>query len=277
MRRARSPIKRNLIVPERTTSALAKAFAWWIDYAWVSWRQVRLIFTLPRWRRVPDSYSAGARAPIVLVPGVYEKWQFLKPIADRLNAGGYPVYVVAELGYNLRDIPASAGIVASFIAARDLRNVVIVAHSKGGLIGKHLMTIDDKQGCVDHVVAVNSPFSGSAYARYIPLRSVRAFSPAEPTLAMLGGRRERNSGITSIYSRFDPHIPGGSALDGARNVRLPLMGHFRPLGQRLLIDTVEHAVEHAIERALDGEVGHERTSWRERMSLAIQLVRTGRR
>ncbi len=236
---------------EQSTSAIAKAFAWWIDYAWVTWRQVRILLTLPRWRRVPNSYGEGSRAPIVLLPGVYETWQLLTPIADRLNAGGHPVHVVTALGYNVREIPTSARIVASFIAARGLRNVIVVAHSKGGLIAKHLMTIDDEHGRVEHLVAINTPFGGSAYARFIPLRSVRAFSPTEPTLAMLGGRRERNAGITSIYSSFDPHIPGGSNLQGARNVRLPLMGHFRPLGQRLLIDAVEHAVEHAGEQAVE--------------------------
>lgn len=217
--------------------------AWWADYAWVLWHQARLFFTLPRWRRVPDSYREGTRAPVVLLPGVYETWQFLKPIADRLNARGHPVYIVGALGRNVQQIPASARVVASFVSARNLRDVVVVAHSKGGLIGKHLMTIDDAEGRIDRLVAFNTPFSGSAYARFIPLRSVRDFAPAEPTIAMLGGRRERNSGITSIYSSFDPHIPGGSNLDGAHNVTLPLMGHFRPLGHRILIDAVERAVE----------------------------------
>lgn len=192
---------------------------------------------------MPNSYREGTRAPIVLLPGVYETWQFLKPIADRLNANGHPVYIVMALGRNVQQIPASARVVASFLSAQNLRDVVIVAHSKGGLIGKHLMTVDDKEGRVDRLVAFNTPFSGSAYARYVPLRSVRDFAPAEPTIAMLDGRRERNSRITSIYSSFDPHIPRGSNLHGAKNVRLPLMGHFRPLGHRLLIDAVERVVE----------------------------------
>lgn len=230
---------------ERRPSLVVKAFAWWVDYLWVTWRQFRVLLTLPRHRQAPAAYRDGARAPVVVVPGVYETWQFLKPVADRLNAGGHPVYVVTELGYNLRDIPESALIVASFLEASNLRDVVIVAHSKGGLIGKYVMTMLDDERRIENLIAVNTPFGGSAYARFIPVRAVRTFSPTEPTLAMLGKRHERNSGITSIYSSFDPHIPDGSALTGARNIGLPLMGHFRPLGQRLLIDTVEAAVEEA--------------------------------
>lgn len=222
-----------------------KALAWWLDYLWVLRQQVRVILSLPRFRRVPLAYRIGEKAPVVLLPGVYETWQFLKPIADRLNAAGHPVFVVSALGYNVRDIPLSARTVGSFLANHDLRGVVLVAHSKGGLIGKHVMTIDDVQRRVDYLVAVNTPFSGSVYARYVPLRSVRAFVPTEPTLAMLGARRERNARVTSVYSQFDPHIPEGSALEGAHNVPLALMGHFRPLGQRALIDAVEHAVNRA--------------------------------
>lgn len=180
---------------------------------------------------------------MVLLPGVYETWQFLKPIADRLNAAGHPIHVVRSLGYNVRDIPLSARTVASFLVEHDLRHVVVVAHSKGGLIGKYLMTIGDVEGRVDRLVAINTPFSGSAYARYIPLRSVRVFAPTEPTLAMLAARVERNERITSVFACFDPHIPEGSELAGAHNVLLPIMGHFRPLGHLLLIDAVISAVD----------------------------------
>ena len=39
-----------------------------------------------------------------------------------------------------------------------------------------------------------------------------------------------NKRIVSIYGMFDPHIPEGSSLDGARNVQIPSSyGHFRPL------------------------------------------------
>ena len=34
----------------------------------------------------------------------------------------------------------------------------------------------------------------------------------------------------SIFGRFDPHIPDGSVLDGATNVLVPAVGHFRVLG-----------------------------------------------
>jgi hypothetical protein len=44
-------------------------------------------------------------------------------------------------------------------------------------------------------------------------------------------REERvNERITSLYGLFDPHIPEGSVLPGARNIQLDTGGHFRILG-----------------------------------------------
>ena len=213
---------------------MRKAAAWLLDYLFVAWWQTRNLVD----RRVPASWAEGSRAPVVLLPGVYETWQFLRPVADRLNRDGHPVHVVAGLGYNRATVPAAAAVVFRHLAAHDLRGVVLLAHSKGGLIGKHLLAIDDAEGRVDRLVAINTPFAGSAYASYIPIRTIRAFSPGEKTLRMLSASIEANARITSLYSVFDPHIPGGSALDGATNIRLPLLGHFRPLASRVLIDAV---------------------------------------
>ncbi len=38
-----------------------------------------------------------------------------------------------------------------------------------------------------------------------------------------------NKRIVSVFGEFDPHIPEGSELPGAKNVRLDTGGHFRIL------------------------------------------------
>lgn len=78
-------------------------------------------------------------------------------------------------------------------------------------------------------MTVNTPFSGSALARLLPLSAIRVFLPHSPELTALTSQQEVNRDIVSIYGRFDPHIPGGSRLEGARNVQLGTRGHFLPL------------------------------------------------
>ena len=217
---------------------ISRGWSWYVDYVYVTFWQIRHFFS----RGVPSEFAEGTLPPIVLLPGVYETWQFLRPIATSLSKRGHPVHVVRELGYNRATIPASAVVVQKYLDDHDLRDVILVAHSKGGLIGKHMMLFDDTDRRVRQLVTVATPFGGSVYARFFLNRSVRDFSPTDPTLMMLAANIMANARITSIYGDFDPHIPGGSHLDGATNVKLPVSGHFKILGASV----VEHAVVEAI-------------------------------
>lgn len=222
---------------------LRLAAAWAADYAYVARWQVQGFLC----REDPSAYlhpdpDAGQREPVVLIPGVYEDWQLLRPLAEALAARGHPVHTVTTLGYNRGRIDEMARRVEHYLTAADLDSAVIVAHSKGGLIGKHVL-LGPQGHRIRRMVAVNAPFSGSPYARYFLVPSIRAFSPRNELLRGLQASLEANARITSIYAAFDPHIPGGSRLDGARNLQLEAMGHFRPLGDtelhRLVVDEVE--------------------------------------
>ena len=192
--------------------------------------------------RVPAGYAAGERRPVVLVPGVYERWHFLRPMADRLSAAGHPVHVLPELGVNARAIPGTARRVLDALGERDLRGVALVAHSKGGLIGKAAM-LDDAEGRIDRLVAVATPFSGARMARLMVVPALRAFHPANAVIRRLVAERAVNARITSIAPAFDPHIPEGSELPGATNVRLDVVGHFRVLEDAAAIEAVLAAVD----------------------------------
>jgi triacylglycerol lipase len=205
----------------------ARGWWWLLDYCHAGLRQLDgLLF-----RADPAPYLHGPRAdrPVLLIPGVYENWQFMHRIARTLHAAGHPVHVVRTLGYNRGELGRMAALVAGYLREADLRNVTIVAHSKGGLVGKHAMLSSASAGRIRHMVAVNSPFSGSIYARLFLDPSIRALSPRNRGLRALAEDRSINHRITSVFSTFDPHIPVGSHLPGARNVELDSAGHFRTL------------------------------------------------
>lgn len=192
---------------------------------------------------VPPSFTEGVRRPVVILPGIYESWHYLRPIAERLSAAGHPVHVIPTLGLNRAPIPLTAAHVWDQLLARDLHGVAIVAHSKGGIVGKHLMAVQDHEGRVDRLVAIASPFNGSAMARIAPNPALRAFLPHDPVITALRAELAVNARITSIYPSFDPHIPDGCELEGADNIELPVVGHFRILLQPAVIDAVQSAVE----------------------------------
>lgn len=181
--------------------------------------------------------------PVVLVPGVYEHWTVLRRAATVLHAAGHPVHVLPELRNNRAPIADGADILVRFLARTGLTGVVVVAHSKGGLIGKLALVGQGEQGRLAGVVAVATPFAGSARARRFPLAAVRAFAPNDSLIRSLAAERAADARIVSIYSWYDPHIPTGSRLDGAAaNVELATPGHFRVLADPALPSVLVRAV-----------------------------------
>lgn len=174
------------------------------------------------------SFASGSAAPIVVLPGVYETWKFMQPLVAAMNDRGHPVHIVDTLRRNQRPVGDMAGSVADFLERNDLTDVILVAHSKGGLAGKVVMT-GPAGARVRSMLAIATPFGGSRYARLMLSRTLREFSPDDPAIVSLARQRDVNERIVSVYAEFDPHIPEGSELAGAKNVRLDTGGHFRIL------------------------------------------------
>jgi len=243
---------------------------WWAaDYFYAGRRQAAVLeppWSIGRHRPAPAPWNTGSEGlpEVVLLPGVYEHWTFLRPLGDSLSAAGHRVSVVHGLGINRRGIPETSERLARALAAKPAPAAgrIIVAHSKGGLIGKHLLvtsgaataavieaaaggeagdaaasapapdaaTSDPSPLGVRGLVAICTPFRGSRRARLLLDPSIRALMPGDETIVMLGRESSVNGRIVSVFGRYDPHIPDGSALDGATNVRVPAFGHFRLLG-----------------------------------------------
>ena len=122
----------------------------------------------------------------------------------------------AKLGYNIGAIDVMARIVSEYLESLNLRDVIVIAHSKGGLIAKQALAKPDTVHRVRHVIAINTPFSGSRYANLFLMPSVRMFMPTGLIITQLALNNAINSHISSLYSVFDPHIPETSHLEGAR-------------------------------------------------------------
>jgi triacylglycerol lipase len=236
-----------------TPTLRQKLWGWLLDYLYVArWTLMALVG-----RGTADRllHPAGRpRSPVLLIPGVFESWRFLQPVAQHLYRQGHPVHVLDKLGFNTGAIPDMAVIVADYLDRNDLADVTIVAHSKGGLIAKHALSDPATLARVRHVIAVNTPFSGSSYASWFLLPSVRMFAPNGPVIRALSVEIAVNQRISSLYSVFDPHIPETSCLEGAENVVLPTIGHFRPLG----VPSTLQLITAILERPSPG-TGHGRT------------------
>lgn len=220
------------------TRAVRHALWWLLDYAYAARWQLRSIFN----RTDPKSFASGDKVPVVVLPGVYESWKFMQPLIEELHRRGHPVHVVETLRRNRRPVEDAAAHVNAYLRVAGLRDAVLVAHSKGGLAGK-LVMVGPEADRVVGMLAVATPFSGSRYARMIPGRTLRAFSPAHPSIRAIARHLTVNARVVSVFGRFDPHIPEGSELVGARNVRLDTGGHFRILAHPVILSEFEALTE----------------------------------
>lgn len=216
-----------------------------MDWGYVWYRQSErlLVHDSPERYRHPDANDKPLhRPPIVFIPGVYEPWEYMKPLIELLHAWKYPVHVIEGLGYNTGNIPHMAELARRFIDDRDIHGAVLIAHSKGGLIGKYLLANYNDDNRARHLIALNTPFGGSVYAMLAPVRTMRAFAPDDQHIRELAANRAINAHITSIYASFDQQIPDGSRLEGAVNVEIRTIGHFRivnhPEAHRVILDTL---------------------------------------
>jgi len=225
--------------PAARPSVLRRGLWWAADYVYAARRQLAVLsfpWAIGRPRPTPVAWHRGDPdlPEVFLVPGVYEHWTFLRPLGDALAAAGHRVRVVHGLGVNRRTIPSTADRLGAVLAQTPASESgrVLVAHSKGGLIGKHLLVSSGEAGALGVIglVAVATPFGGSRLASLFIVPSIRAFRPQDETILTLGRETSVNGRIVSVFGPWDPHIPEGSALDGAANIAVPTSGHFRVLG-----------------------------------------------
>ena len=137
-------------------------------------------------------------------------------------------------------------VLASFVSFLDgtIINVALPAIAKelGGGITTQQWVVDAYLITLGALILV----AGSGMARLTLLPTLRAFLPSDAVIRGLAASRDQDARLTSIYPRFDPNVPEGSHVQGATNVEIPVVGHFRVLDAPPTIAAVIAAVEREV-------------------------------
>ncbi len=199
-------------------------------------------------RKPPEHYLGYVlenKSPIILIPGFTSKAQFLKAIANPISLKGHPIYIVEKLGYNIKTIDHSAKLIRELIDEKNLRKVIIIAHSKGGLIAKHLLAFDNKDERVIKVIALATPFRGSYATEFIPGKAAKELHPESEMIKKLHSESSINQKIISIFGEFDNHVwpTENCKLVGAKNIQVNVWGHHKILFNKhvhnIILDEIE--------------------------------------
>ena len=210
------------------TAIAADTFVW--DYLQVRSLRPRQ----PPSRYAPVPYRLDPELPtVVLIPGFLTNWQFMTPIAETLARLGVRVRVLPQLGWMLDSVDELARLVLD-----DLREhaeegpVVLVSHSKGGLVAKRVLLADPEGELALGAVAISAPFDGARAARLVRgnlrvpyVREVVMLRPGTPAMLELARETGANSRITTVSPIVDEIVGAGGALPGARNIAVSSIGH----------------------------------------------------
>ena len=228
-----------------------KTHAWFKESVYIFHRAMAIIMHIQPPKHYLG-YIVGGKIPVILLPGILGKWGYMKHLGDIISLRGHPVYIIPELGYNIYSIPLSAKIlrtlivhimptfghippkiskgaqiIRNFIEKENLKGAILVAHSKGGLIGKYLLVHHNIDHRVLGMIAIATPFSGSAMAKLIPHDSFKELKTDSEVIHDLERHKKINGQIISIFPEYDTHIwaEKGSFLEGAENIEVPVGGH----------------------------------------------------
>jgi pimeloyl-ACP methyl ester carboxylesterase len=221
-----------------------KVLGWLVDTVYAG----HCIVTTIIHKNPPHHYLGhviDGKVPVVIIPGIFSQWGFMKKIADTISLLGHPVYIVPELGYNLHDIPHSSSLVSKVIQKENLKNVIFVAHSKGGLIGKYTLIHHNEENRIIGMVSVATPYSGSAMTKILPIEPVKELHNDSIIIKDIAGHTAVNKNIVSISPEYDHYVwaEEGSYLEGAKNIVINVHGHHAVMYDKRVIDSIQESIE----------------------------------
>ncbi|WP_024331321.1 alpha/beta fold hydrolase [Winkia neuii] len=165
-----------------------------------------------------------------MLPGVWEQPMAMSAIARDIVARGGKVRMLPQLKNMLGPVPDLAKLVEERLRETDARGIVLVAHSKGGLVGRRVLAGPEGQR-VRAMVSLGAPFRGSPLANGF-LGTASHTSDLRPSGLEAEWQSQSlpqvDARIIAISARWDEHVPP-TELPGAQNVVAPTIGHMRLL------------------------------------------------
>lgn len=173
---------------------------------------------------------AAAQGPVaVLLPGVWERWEVLSKWGRALAANGFDVRFVPELDLQLGSLESLGQALSAFLEAGGLEDVLVVAHSKGGLVAKKTM-IGPQGWRIRRLISCGTPHQGAPLAALSPKAlKMRDLRPQEKQIRKLASSTDVNTRIVAIQAKWDQNVPWMDSLPGGKVVTANVRGHHRIL------------------------------------------------
>jgi triacylglycerol esterase/lipase EstA (alpha/beta hydrolase family) len=206
--------------------------------------------------------------PVIIVAGTFSPAFANEPLAARMRAEGYQVWIFELPGLGTGDIRESARALNRFAdgvrSQTGAARVDLVGHSQGGLVGRAYIKYEGGAAEVDSLVSLGTPHYGTSLAniaRFFSLGTCVGITSCHQMATGSSFLNDLNAGddtvgnvrYTNIYTSFDEvvfPVTNATMQDGATNVRVQSQCWARVVGHLGLI--VDGTVYSGVSDALAG-------------------------
>ena len=115
-------------------------------------------------RKPPANWGFGEKGNVILIPGFQETYLSLYFVANYLNANGYKIHIIQNFN-SLAKIEQSFRKLEEFILKISHDDLILLSHSKGGLIAKHFLDNSSATTKVAVSISIATPYMGTYIAK----------------------------------------------------------------------------------------------------------------
>jgi triacylglycerol esterase/lipase EstA (alpha/beta hydrolase family) len=216
----------------------------------------------------PSPAGAVVPDPVIIVAGTLSPAFANEPLAARMRADGFQVWIFELPGLGLGDINASAQALNAFAdtvrSQTGAARVDLVGHSQGGLVARSYVKYFGGAGEVDSLITLGTPNRGTAAANIATFFGFgNCFTVVACAQMAIGSAylNDLNAGddtigavryttFRTIYDELVRPVDNATLFDGAVNVKIQSQCLLRVVGHVGLI--LDGAVYSGIKQALNG-------------------------
>lgn len=174
------------------------------------------------------SWKTGEKGDVILVQGLNSRWVSLETIGKEIHKWGYKVHIIKRLRKNLKPIAKGSADIVEYIKVNDLKNVILIGHSKGALNSMYLLKNPDMAEKIKKVITIASPFDGIALFKFNPI--ARELDPESDFIKQYKKGIDPKK-IVNLYPSGDRLVIPNKSLewDEVINKQINVFGHIRLL------------------------------------------------
>lgn len=192
-------------------------------------------------KSIPSDWQNGEKGNVILVPGFMDDHVFLMPIGNALNKIGFKIHTLNKFDTTRLSIIDLSKILVDYIEKGNLDHVILIAHSKGGIVSRYVIDnypkVNEK---IKKVFTISTPHKGTIFAK-TNLLYLDELSPKSKILHDLSNEKKNLNKIINIYPKFDNTIVPNCnlILDRAgENIEINVVGHTSILKDKRTIEII---------------------------------------